>query len=115
MNRRARRRAKRGQAGAGGLFSTGPRWAALGRGLRRRTRASRPTRGRGNELLLTALYALLGALCLALAALLFASSVAAPLSTSGHPPALRGELIWAAALGALGVLLLGAALRRLRR
>lgn len=117
MSRKARRRGRRGRGGGSALFATGPRWAALGRGLRR---GARGARRHGNEIAITVLYAVAGALCLALAALLLTGAVTPPPPTDAPLPArpgagLRADLIGALLLAAAGVALLGLALRRLRR
>lgn len=117
MNRKARRRRRHRR-----LLPSGSRWAALTRGLRRQARSGlRTARGRRNELAITALYALAGALCLALAALLLvgpgpAAALAPNLTDHATTPAtgLRAALIGVVLLGGLGVILLGVALARLR-
>jgi hypothetical protein len=116
VSRKARRRARRGRPGASALFGAGPRWTALGRGLRR---GARGARGRGNEITTTLLYAVAGALCLALAALLLTGAATPGAATdarlpSGSGAGLRADLIGAVVLGAAGVALLGLAARRLR-
>jgi len=87
--------------------------------LRRLARtATRAGRGQRNEIVITVLYAVAGALCLALAALLIVGGAAAPApalraATPGNGGLLlRDTLIGAVLLGALGVLLLGLAWRR---
>ncbi len=118
MNRKARRRRRHA-----GLLPRGSRWAALTRGLRRQARSGlRTARGRRNELVITALYALAGALCLALAALLLvgpgpaAVGLSPTLADQAVAPArdLRAVLIGVVLVGGLGVILLGVALARLR-
>ncbi|MDQ2809994.1 MAG: hypothetical protein M3Z04_24215 [Chloroflexota bacterium] len=117
MNRKARRRRRHR-----GLLPRGSRWAALTRGLRRQARSGlRTARGRRNELAITALYALAGALCLALAALLLvgpgpATALSPNLADHAATPAtgLRAALIGVVLVGGLGVILLGVALARLR-
>ncbi len=117
MNRKARRRRRHA-----GLLPRGSRWAALTRGLRRQARSGlRTARGRRNELAITLLYAVAGALCLALAALLLvgpgpAATLGPAIAGRAVAPAtsLRAELIGVVLLGGLGVILLGVALARLR-
>jgi len=120
-SRKARRRARQRGSSSRGLLSPGPRWAALSRGIRRQAlRSARAAGQRRNELAITALYAIAGALCLALAALLLTAEVAPPLQGQARLPAapghaLRGTLIGAVVLGAIGVVLLGLAFNTLRR
>ena len=117
MNRKARRRHRHR-----GLLPSGSRWAALTRSLRRQARSGlRTARGRRNELAITALYALAGALCLALAALLLVgpgSTATLPPNLTDHATApatgLRATLIGVVLLGGLGAILLGVALARWR-
>jgi len=118
VNRKARRRRRHA-----GLLPRGSRWAALTRGLRHQARSGlRTAHGRRNELAITALYAVAGALCLALAALLLvgpgpvAAGLSPTLADHAATPAtgLRAVLIGVALLGGLGVVLLGVALARLR-
>ncbi|HUS14203.1 MAG TPA: hypothetical protein VM536_04200 [Chloroflexia bacterium] len=116
MSRKARRHARRGGSS---LLPAGPRWTRFSRALRGVARSSaRTARRRRNELLITSLYALAGALCLALAALLLTNGLA-PAATSADglsaPPDIRATVIGAVSLGGGGILLLGLAARSFRR
>lgn len=95
------------------------RWTLLGRAIRRQVRAGARTAGRRrNEVAITILYALAGALCLALGVLLLVPPAAPPgiQAAAREPlapgPALRAELIGGIMLGAVGLLLLGLAAAR---
>ena len=114
MSRRTRRsRRKR-------LLPAGPRWTLLARGVRRQARAGvRTARKRRNELAITLLYALAGALCLALAALLVAPSPTPAVEAATRlpetaPPVFRATVIGAVVLAGIGVVLFGLALNSLR-
>jgi F0F1-type ATP synthase membrane subunit c/vacuolar-type H+-ATPase subunit K len=116
---RSRRRTRRK-----GLLPAGPRWTLLARGVRRQTRAGvRTARKRRNELAITLLYAVAGALCLALAALLIApASLEAPTPAveaatrlpEAAPPVFRATVVGAVVLAAIGVVLFGLAVNSLR-
>jgi hypothetical protein len=111
MSRRSRRK---------GLLPAGPRWTLLARGVRRQARAGmRTARKRRNELAITLLYAIAGALCLALAALLVAPSPtpaveAATRLPESAPPLFRATVIGAVVLVCIGVVLFGLAANSLR-
>ncbi len=115
MSRRTRRRSRRK-----GLLPAGPRWSLLARGVRRRARAGvRTARKRRNELAITLLYAVAGALCLALAALLVApfptpAVEAATRLPAAAPPVFRATVVGAVVLAGAGVLLFGLAANSLR-
>jgi F0F1-type ATP synthase membrane subunit c/vacuolar-type H+-ATPase subunit K len=118
VSRRSRRSRRKG------LLPAGPRWSLLARGVRRQARAGvRTARKRRNELAITLLYAIAGALCLALAALLVApASIEAPTPAveaatrvpEAAPPVFRATVIGALVLAGAGVLLLGLAANSLR-
>jgi hypothetical protein len=98
----------------------GPRWSLLARGVRRQARAGvRTARKRRNELAITLLYAVAGALCLALAALLVApfptpAVEAATRLPAAAPPVVRATVVGAVVLAGAGVLLFGLAANSLR-
>jgi hypothetical protein len=115
VSRRSRRRSRRQ-----GLLPAGPRWSLLARGVRRQARAGvRTAHKRRNELAITLLYALAGALCLALAALLVAPSPipaveAATRLPESAPPVFHATVIGAVVLAGAGVFLFALAANSLR-